>query len=233
MDTGLYSGVAAMRVSERRLDAITTNLANVSTPAYKRLGSVTQSFDVGLGLNRHREVATRHATDFSQGEIERTGNTLDLALEGQGFFATESANGEVFTRNGKLHVDEQGVLQTADGYPLAWEGARGAIQSVGEPVTVDGSGEVRQGALQIGRLKIVDFADAQRLELDGQGYFHAPRDLAHTSASAIVHQGAIERSNASSVDELVALIRVQRNFESAASVMRSIDQSYKRLDAAR
>jgi flagellar basal body rod protein FlgG len=222
-----------MRSNEKRMEAISANLANLDTNAYKRQGSVTQAFEVGNGAGRVRQIETHHSTDFTQGVLKRTGNPYDFALDGDGFFVVDGAKGESYTRNGAFHIDENGALHTADGLPVAWEGAPGVIAPIGESVNVDGSGNVRQGSNSIGRLRVVDFADKQRLTLDEQGYFHAPRGLKATASSANVHQGALERSNSQSVDELVAMVRVQRNFESAANLMRSIDQSYKRLNTPR
>jgi flagellar basal-body rod protein FlgF len=233
MDSGLYSGVAAMRASERQLDAIAANLANVDSPAYKRQNAVTHQFTVGTGERRHDAIVTKSQVDFSQGELRRTGNALDLALEGDGFFVVETPTGEAFTRNGSFNVDEQGVLRTADGHPVAWDGGRGKIDAVGEAVTIDATGVVRQGATQVGKLALVDFASKDALVQDREGYYHAGRGEARSTPTALVHQGAIEESNSASVDELVEMIRVQRNFESAASLVRTIDQSYRRLNAPR
>ncbi len=233
MDSGLYSGISAMRASERQLDAIAANLANLDSPAYKRQNTVTHAFAVGTGERRHEAIVTQSKIDFSQGEISRSGNPLDLALEGDGFFVVETPSGEAYTRNGSFNLDSQGALRTADGHPVAWEGARGRIDPIGDAVTVDGASVVRQGTTQIGTLRLVDFANRDALTLDREGYFHAQRGTARSTPTAIVHQGAIEKSNSSSIDELVAMIRVQRGFESAASLVRSIDQSYRRLNAQR
>lgn len=233
MDIGLNSGVDALRAYERNLDAITANLANLDVPAYKRQGTSTHAFEVQVHGETHRTLRTHNTTDFTQGNLEPTGNPFDLALEGDGFFAVETDSGEAYTRNGRFHVDGQGVLQTADGLPVVWEGARGTIDPVGELVTIDESATVRQGGAQIGRLKLVDFARRSALALDGEGNFHAPRGLEPEPAAALVHQATIEASNASSVDELVAMIRVQRGFETATSLIKSIDQSYRRLNAPR
>ncbi len=222
-----------MRASERQLDAIAANLANLDSPAYKRQNTVTHAFEVGTGERRHTSIVTQSKIDFSQGEISRSGNPLDFALEGDGFFVVETPSGEAYTRSGSFNLDSQGALLTADGHPVAWDGARGRVDPVGEPVTVDGAGVARQGATQIGTLRLVDFANRDALTLDREGYFHAGRGTARVTPTAIVHQGAIEKSNSSSIDELVAMIRVQRGFESAASLVRSIDQSYRRLNAQR
>ena len=233
MDTGLYSGVAAMGAAEKRLEAIAANLANLDTTAYKRTSTATAVFEVPRGPAKRRELATTDTIDFTQGVLERTGNPLDLALDGRGFFAVETRDGEAYTRDGAFRVDEQGVLLTQDGDPVAWDGARATLAPVGEAVTVDGAGVVRQGSQELGRLKLVDFADPSRLARDPRGLWHARRDLDPAASTATVHQGALERSNASSIDELVAMIRVQRGFESATSLVRSIDQSYRRLNQQR
>jgi flagellar basal body rod protein FlgG len=233
MDGGLSSGLASMRSNEKRLDTIAANLANVDTNAYKRLGTVTQSFAVEPGSKRRTELSTENAIDYTQGVVDRTGNTFDLALEGEGFFAVEGKQGELYTRNGAFHLDENGVLHTEQGDPVAWEGAQGRLAPTGEAVMIDGLGSVSQGGNTLGRLRIVDFADKTDLRQDSRSYFVAPRDLRPTASTAVVHQGALERSNVSSIEELVALVRVQRDFESAASLLRSIDQSYRRLNGQR
>lgn len=233
MNSGLYSGIAAMRSSEQRLQAITANLANVSTPAYKRRTAVSRSFEVGTLGRRHREITTSFTTDFSQGRIERTEDPLSLALKGEGFFVVEGPSGEAYTRNGSFQLDDAGVLQTTGGHAVVWDRGSGRIDPVGDAVRIDTSGQVFQGATAIGRLKIVAFESPELLQIDRQTYFHDPVGLAQTATDAEVHQYALERSNASSVDELIALITVQRAFESATSLVKMLDQTYRRLNRAR
>jgi len=231
MNRGLYSGVQAMAASERRLEAIATNLANVSVHGYKRRGTSTQSFDAALQGRLERQVTTRTRIDFSQGMLEETGEPFDLALFGAGFFALETPHGEAYTRGGRFHIDAAGLLQTQDGFPIAWEGGRGAIDPQGTEVRVDPDGQVWQGQAQVGRLRLVDFADPARLQPDRMGYLHAPADLAPRAREAEVRQGHLERSNVSALDEMVALIATQRSHESAARLMSSIEQGYRRLTA--
>lgn len=230
MDTGLYAGVAAMHSNEKRLDTIAANLANLSAHGYKRQGSVTRSFSIGTGDRRHEEIATQQSTDFTQGELERTGNPLDFALEGNGFFAIDTSSGRAYTRDGSFHLDQQGTLLSADGQPVAWDGSTGRIHPTGEAITVDASGGVRQGEASIGRLHIVDFDDATRLDSDSHGNWRAPRGLQEKPSTASVHQGAVERANVNSMDELIGMVVAQRRFENSATVLRSIDSTYKRLN---
>lgn len=218
-----------MRAAEKRLDAIAANLANSGTVGYKRRSLSTQAFDVQRGGQKHREVMTTERTDFSQGPLERTGNALDLALDGKGFFVVEGPQGEVMTRNGAFMVDKAGELITREGYPVAWDGPRGRLEAIGEEIFVGPTGEVRQGRSVIGNLRLESFADEQSLELTRDGYYRAPASSQRVPAEAEVHQGALERSNTSSLDELVAMITIQRSFEAATNTMQMIQRSYQRL----
>jgi flagellar basal body rod protein FlgG len=89
---------------------------------------------------------------------------------------------------------------------------------------------VRQGDASIGRLRIADFADAQRLEEDSRGNWRAPRGVVERASTAAVRQGSIEQANVNSMDELVGMVVAQRHFESSMTLMRTIDQTYKRIN---
>ncbi len=232
MNVGLYHGVGAMMACERRLDVIAHNLANVGTPAFKRCTPATEARLVGSTSRRFPVTSTSKSIDFRQGELERTGNPYDLALLGAGWFAVEGSAGEMYTRNGSFRVDDKGVLQTVEGHMVAWSGGRGRIDPVGDPMTIDASGVVTQGEGRVGQLRVVAFDDESSLRADGHGYWRAPGDARRAPSQAEVQQGALERSNVLAVDELVELITVQRNFESASSVLDMIDQTYRRLNSA-
>jgi flagellar basal-body rod protein FlgF len=233
VNLGLYSGVAAARSSERRLEAITSNLANLETPAFKRVSTGVRAFQLPSGKPDDLALHTQASTDFSQGELELSSSPYHLALRGAGFFTVDGPEGELLTRNGAFRVDDTGELLTQEGHPVAWSGPHAPIDGTGEPVTVDGAGTIRQGTKDIGRLRLVDFVDPGQLEKLGGGYYVAAPALEELPSDADVRQGALERSNVSGVDEMVAMVSIQRNFESAQSVMRLIDQSYARLTSAR
>jgi flagellar basal-body rod protein FlgF len=231
MNRGLYAGVEAMTAAERRLDVIAGNLANLSVNGYKRRSTATASFEAALAGRVERQISTRTTVDWSQGAIEATGNDYDLALQGEGFLAVETPAGEAYTRGGSMRLDSQGVLQTREGYPLAWQGGRGRIDPLGEAVRIDAEGFVWQGEEQVGQLKLANFESPQRLRRDGQGYLHAAPTLKQTAHELELRQGHVERSNVSAVDEMIALVATQRSYESAARLMSSIEQGYRRLTA--
>ena len=112
MNVGLYRAAVAMVGHERQLDAIATNLANVGTIGYKRIGTAAHEFRVMRGRGQTRGLVVRSQTDFSQGNLRRTERAYDLALWGDGFFTVESPHGEVYTRDGDFRVTSEGVLVT-------------------------------------------------------------------------------------------------------------------------
>lgn len=226
---GLTHSVQALGSAEKRMETIAANLANLSAPGFKRSADAMHSFDSVLGNRVERRTVSRRETDFSQGTLQSSGNTYDLALHGRGFFTVEGAQGELYTRDGRFLVDDKGVLQTQEGLPVAWEGARGTVDPTGATVTVDAGGTVRQGDAEVGQLRIVDFDRPSQLVSRRGGFFEAPAQLAPRPSEAEVRQGYIEQANVSAVDELVAMIAVQRRFEMGTRVMGSIEQSYRRL----
>jgi flagellar basal-body rod protein FlgF len=229
MNTGLYQGAAAMRASEKRLEVIANNLANVDTPAYKRQGTAAHSFQVPTADGPKKGLRTDLTVDWSQGNLDRTGNAFDAALFGRGFFAVDSPGGEVYTREGHFQVDEQGVLLTSEGYPVAFEEKYGVIDPAGVPVVIGTDGVIAQGQRELGRLRLVDFADRSRLVQNSEGYYEARPGARRQAHAAEVHQGALERSNAVGLEEVVAMVTIQRAFEAASNVMSMIDDSYQRL----
>ena len=233
MNIGLYSGVSAGRANERRMEAITANLANVDTPGYKRVSTATKAFQMPGGSASDVELSAFSVTDFTQGDLRPSANPYHMALMGQGFFAVEGPEGELYTRRGAFRVDQAGVLLTDEGYPVAWETSPAPIDPTGEMVTVDGIGMMRQGNAEIGRIKFVDFANPAELGTIGGGYFTGNSGAAEQPSDAVVDHHHLEASNVSSIDELVGMIAIQRSFESSRNVMQLIDQSYGRLTANR
>lgn len=218
-----------MAAEQRRLDSISANLANVGTVGFKRGVTASHEVEVERPRGRVRGVTTLARVDFAQGNLQRTGREQDLALFGEGFFAVDSPDGEVYTRDGSFHMSEAGVLVTEHGFPVAWEELQGAIDPVGLPLVIDEAGNARQGNQNIGRLRVVAFDDARVLSKDRLGFWTAPRTVQPTVSDARVHQYSLEESNANGMEEMVEMIGVQRSFETVARVFEAIDQTYERL----
>jgi flagellar basal body rod protein FlgG len=229
VNVGLYRSAVAMAAQQRRLDSISANLANVGTVGFKRGVTAAHEVEVERPRGKVRGVTTLAEVDFSQGNLQRTGREHDLGLHGEGFFAVEGPEGEGYTRDGSFHLNEGGVLVTEEGFAVAWDELRGAIDPVGLPIVVDELGNVRQGVQDIGRLRVVDFADKGRLTKDRFGFWSAPPGLRQIAHEARVHQYSLEDSNANGMEEMVDMIGVQRSFEVVARAFEAIDRTYERL----
>jgi flagellar basal body rod protein FlgG len=229
VNVGLYRSAVAMAAQQRRLDSISANLANLGTVGFKRGVTASHEVEIERPRGKVRGVTTLAEVDFAQGNLQRTGREQDVALFGEGFFALEGADGEVYTRDGSFHMTEAGVLLSEDGFPLAWEELRGAIDPIGLPLVIDEAGNVRQGVQDIGRLRVVAFPDQRVLTRDRLGFWTAPPGVQPQESDARVHQYALEESNANGVEEMVDMIGVQRSFEVVARVFKAIDETYQRL----
>ncbi|MEQ1893633.1 MAG: flagellar hook basal-body protein [Planctomycetota bacterium] len=229
VNVGLYRSAVAMSAQQRRLDSIAANLANIGTVGFKRGVTAAHEVEVERPRGKVRGVTTLAEVDFAQGNLLRTGREHDLALFGDGFFAIDSPEGEVYSRDGSFHLTEAGVLVSEEGSPIAWDNLQGSIDPVGLPLKIDEEGNVRQGVQDIGRLRIVAFDDNHALTKDARGYWVAPPGTRPGQSEARVNQFALEDSNANGVEEMVAMIGVQRSFEVVARVFEAIDKTYERL----
>lgn len=229
MNTGLYRGVAAMSVAEKAMDNVASNLASLRTPGSKRRAIASHGFYMGRFGSQEINVKLQQQNDFSQGSIETSGNALDLALLGDGFFELEGQDGPLFTRDGEFRLNFDGTLVSPEGYAVTWSRKAGQLDPAGEEILVDHQGVVTQGGRNIGTIKTLAFADNHALRHTRDGYFYADPELERGESAAQIRQGGLERSNIDPVEELVALITLQRRHERAAAIVTQIDQSYRRL----
>jgi flagellar basal body rod protein FlgG len=210
MDPLLITAASGMKARMESLDLLANNIANSGTTGFKADQEFYSTLRDELPLIESRW------TDFRQGTIQPTGNPLDIALEGDGFFALNSPTGIVYTRNGSLHVTPQNQLATPEGYTV-----RNTLNN-GQPIAVDPNlaididrdGIVRQNGQEIGQLELASFTDPAVLSKLGSSYFaHSNRAGAATASKAVVRQGAVEQSNVAPADASIRLISVMRQFE--------------------
>jgi flagellar basal-body rod protein FlgF len=156
--------------------------------------------------------------------IERTGNPLDAAIKGDGYFTVQTPQGERFTRNGAFEINSQGQLVTSDGHVVQGENGPIAItpQETGLMIGADGTISSSQGVR--GRLRLVRFADAQALKNEGANLFSSTAQAQPAGATSRVEPGAIERSNVKPVLEMSRLMEVNRSYTSVANMLSKMDE---------
>jgi flagellar basal-body rod protein FlgF len=215
---------------------ITHNIANVSTAGYKRrINAFSQILDEVRGIDPTGagSPAATLGIDFSQGHLVQTSRSLDLALQGKGFFVVETPSGPLYTRNGSFQINGQGQIVDTQGRIVAGEG--GAITVPKEVSTSDlavsAEGKISAGGMAIGKLKVVEFADpAAELTPSGTNCFSVNGASKPIQAKETkVNQGYQESSNVNSMEELVGLITVTRLYESNMKVLTSKSDADKSM----
>ena len=232
MNSGLYGACAGLMARMTALDTIAANVANSSTAGFRgqqdsfgtvlaetgrhsrmsALNQVTNAFSQLAGSN----------TDETQGTITRTGNELDIAIEGDGYFKIKTASGIAYTRNGHFQLDANGRLTTATGEPVMGAGGSPIMPGSG-PLSIAPSGIISSNGAISGKLAIVTFAPGTKLTYQGAARYVAPVGTEQPASGAGVQQGALEDSNVSPIEGVVNLVAAQRAAESMRHVLTLID----------
>lgn len=251
MNGALWTAKTGLDAQQTRMGVISNNLANVNTTGFKRDRAVFESLlyqnlrtagtqssqdtvlpsglSVGTGV---RVVATEKL--FTQGNLTTTGNSLDVAIQGRGFFQVLTPDGSIgYTRDGSFQQDAQGQLVNANGFPV-----QPAINipvnttaiSIGMDGTVSANVEGSGTPVELGRLQVVDFVNPGGLEAKGGNLYSdtaasggALPGTAGIGGLGSLFQGSVETSNVNVVEELVGMIETQRAYEINSKAISTID----------
>jgi flagellar basal body rod protein FlgG len=226
MDPLSAAAAAGMRSRLESLDLLANNLANSSTPGFKadRERYTLYKSEEALAQTGARPGAgapelpliESNWIDWRQGLLERTGNSLDFAIEGRGFFVVDGPSGQLLTRNGAFRLSADGRLVTAEGYELATVEPRRIRAAPGEPIDIDPDGVVRQQGNILGRLKLADLPDSASAVKRSGLYFSLdlPANASLPAARGSVRQAHLEQSNIGPAQSAVRLVEILRQFES-------------------
>jgi flagellar basal-body rod protein FlgF len=231
MDSGYYAAYTALLSRTEALDTVANNLANASTTGYRAQRNVFSSVlnqAQGSSLNRTiNNYGTLSGTtlDQTQGALLKTGNDLDVAIEGPGYLAVQTTGGTMYTRNGSLQISSRGELVTAAGDAVL--GDRGAISLPPGPVSISEDGTISSSGAIAGKLKIVEFKDGAALTSAGQTYYSAPANTEIAATKSGIRQGMLESSNVNPVSSMVELITAQR---SAEMMQRALSTFHSEMD---
>lgn len=218
MDPLTATAASGLRSRMESLEMLANNVANAATGGYKSDREFYSLYAAPEAAGNDpfatMPVIEKPWTDFSQGTLRATGNPLDVALTGKGFFTVNGPSGPLYTRNGSFRVGAGGALVTADGYPV--RGAGGAPLTVGtaSPFEIAKDGTVRQDGNVIGQLELADFTSTAGLVKRGRTYFQsAAPPQGRPAQDTAVEQGHLEDSNSGGAEAAVRLIGVMRQFE--------------------
>ena len=219
MDSGFYAACAGLRARTQTLDLIANNVANLDTvgyrgeqPSFSSLLMNAVGGQSGLlvqAINNFNVLESSHV-DVSPGNLVRTGNSFDLAIEGSGFFAVQGNSGTVYTRDGNFQLSSKGQLVTSRGELVLGEQG-GAIVLPNAPLTISSNGTISVEGAIASRIKLVDL-DPSSVHPLGNGRYAASGSV-RPAASSYVRQGMLESSNVNAVSAVTDLISVQRHAE--------------------
>jgi flagellar basal-body rod protein FlgG len=260
MFRALYTAASGMSAQQMNLDNIANNLSNSSTTGFRRRrlqfqdllyqnvvvpgSAATQQTTISAGLQvglGTKPVASEILQD--QGDFQTTGNPLDLAIQGSGFFQVQMPNGQTaYTRSGTFHLDSSGNVVTSDGNPLLPNltiPPNALSISVGTDGTVSVTLPNQTQAQTLGTIQLAMFPNSGGLSSIGQNLFLATTASGDpvvgtpggTQGLGTIQQGSLEQSNVNVVDEFVNMILAQRSYESNSRVVRASDEMMQQLSS--
>jgi len=234
MDSGYYAACTALAARTQALDTIANNLANANTAGYRAehniFSAVLANTQSGAGSNLSNAInnfgiVSGTSLDLSQGALQKTGNPLDLAIQGTAFFAVKTPNGVMYTRNGSFQVSATGQLITSAGDPVM--GDKGTITMLPGASSISPDGTISSNGAIAGKIRLVDFPAGTQLQTEGNSYYSAPKDAETPATDSKVQQGTLENSNVNPILSMVELITAQR---SAESMQRALSMFSSEMD---
>lgn len=244
MVRGLYTAYTGMRNEQRRLDIISNNLANSATVGYKEENVTSRSFEdmmaikIRDGSNAYVDepIGTMNLgvkigetyMDWGQGSLRETGNTYDLAIQGDGFFAMRVAdkNGEssiMYTRCGTFKCTQDGYIVDAEGNHLQGSGGDVQIPTDASEIAIKEDGSIFADGVLVGTITLTNFEDYNYLELYGDNMFRAVDGAVEIDPVAQLEQGFTEQSNVNVISEMVSMITITRAYEAGQKMIRTQD----------
>lgn len=242
MDSGLYAACSALIARTQALDILANNLANVNTAGYKGESQFYQAFTAAapaaqLGplnsaVNQFGILAGQQL-NLNAGAMEKTGNPLDIAVQGSGFLAVQSPTGIVYTRAGNLKLGPQGQLLTADGNAVLG-GNQPRLRPIVLPsgtVSISPDGTISVDGALAGKVQLQEFAPGTHLTPLGDSYFSAPAGSAHAATSSRLLTDTLESSNVNPVQAETDLIALQRHFDLLERAMKIFNTDFDQTAA--
>jgi flagellar basal-body rod protein FlgF len=228
---GYYSAASGMRAALENQDVLAANLAHASVPGYRRQSLSFEAFAAPIDPANapttplHGTKSAQTYTTFTAGDTQYTGNPLEVAIQGDGFFVLDGPNGPLYTRNGQFLLNKQGELVSHNGSRVSGDGGPLRIPPTAANISIAQDGTVQADDASIGKLRVVSFDDPRQLVRAGTTLFAAPAGVEPRTSDAAVRQGYREGSNVQVVNEMVHMISGMRQYEAAAKALRSLSDA--------
>jgi flagellar basal-body rod protein FlgF len=236
MQNALLVGLSRQMSLSHQMDVIANNIANIDTTGFKADNSAFSQYlmpgasdgDFTGKDNRINFVQDQGTwIDFRPGSLQRTGDPLDAAIDGKGYFVVQTPRGQRFTRNGAFGINSTGQLVTSNGDLVLGTSGPINFQNTDHDVVISASGVIsaRDGAgtlnVQRGQLQLVDFDNPQQLQKDSASTFDAPANANQKpiAPGTRVVQGAIEKSNVQPILEMTRMIEITRSYSDIAAIL--------------
>ena len=232
METPSYVALSRQMTLRRQLDVISNNIANMNTTGFKQQRMLFTEFLERPGMHEQVSFVQDRAVvrDLSTGGLTQTGNPLDIALTGHGYFTVDTANGPRYTRSGNFRLNDQRQVVDGGGLPvLADNGQPLTIPEGTREILVSGDGTVATELGPVGRLNVVTFKNEQLMTEVGAGLYVSDEEPQPAPADTRVAQGMLENSNVKPVVEMTTMIEIQRQYQSN---QRMIDTEHERIRSA-
>lgn len=235
MQSSLYVALSAQVAMEKRLNTIANNVANMNTGGF-RADEVKFEEILSLAAKENVSFASSGQNFVSRrtGPVTKTDNPLDVAIQGEAWFAFNGPNGAVYTRDGRFKMNENGDVLTVDGYPVLNAGGTPiALDPMAGSPTISRDGTIMQGAIQVGAIGVFNLRNDSRLSRFGNSGVMSsiPGEVVQDFNATGIQQGYSEGSNVNPVLEMTKMIAVQRNFDSAATTIQESESTF--MDAIR
>jgi flagellar basal-body rod protein FlgF/flagellar basal-body rod protein FlgG len=221
MDSGYYAAMTGLVARTQALDTAASNLANAQTPGYRAereyfrsalLGPSAADSQLGQTVNNYGLLGGDRLSS-AQGALQSTGNPLDLAIEGEGFFQIDTSNGIRYTRDGSFHRAQNGQLVTSAGEPVLSASGK-PIQIPPGQVTVGADGSVSVAGGTVASVAVLTFPAGTQLTPEGANRYIAPSSAQPQAAkTSSIHQGALEAANQDVIQASLDLVVMQREAE--------------------
>lgn len=229
MDSGLYVALSSQLALEKRLTTLADNVANANTAGFR---ATEVKFEQIIDRRRPEDVAfVSTGEDYLSmegGAIEQTGNDLDFAIKGEGWFAIETPQGQALTRDGRFTVTPNGELVTLNGYPvLDAGGAAIQLDPMAGPPRVSEDGMLYQNGANVGGIGLFTFDPGNGYRRHENSAILPDGEPEPILGGAGVVQGYVEQSNVNPVEEMSQLITVSRSFENLAAMIREAETTTK------